>query len=217
MSRRAAPKVNLGVLRRGGIAVRCRRSDSGFTLMEVLVVLTITGMVAAVLLQALSQVYGMQQRFGDQIERSQGGALQIEWYRQVVQQLQPDFPDGAGRLRGNGSRFSSLGLNPFTQEPGAPKAMELSLRSVSGGTELRLRADGNELVLASWPEVTEAAIVYIDATGQRHDQWPPAMGSWPALPASVQLRLRQGQSEQWIVASPRATYQPYRQVKLPGL
>ena len=152
--------------------MRTKRPALGYTLMEVLVVLTITALVAGVLLQSLSQVYRMQERFGVQIERSQVGVVETDWYRQIVQQLQPDYPDGTGRLRGDARAFEALGLDPFAREQGLPRLMKLSLRTDAGRTELRLRAGDNEVVLAQWPDLTHSEFVYLDAKADRHDQWP---------------------------------------------
>jgi prepilin-type N-terminal cleavage/methylation domain-containing protein len=196
--------------------MRHARPQSGYTLMEVLVVLTITGLVSGVLLQALSQVYRMQERFGVQIERSQVGVVEIDWYRQVVQQLQADYVGGPGRLRGDAREFEALGLNPFAREQDLPRGMKLSLRTEAGRTELWLRSGDKDVALAQWPELTHSEFVYLDANAERHAQWPPPLGNWPALPSAIWLRLQQGDQQTWIVASPRSTFQPVKPIGVLG-
>lgn len=185
----------------------------GYTLLEVLVVLVITGLVSTVLMQALSQVYGLQQRFGVQLLRSETGAMQADWYRQVVQSLQPELPDSPDRLRGQERELRGLATDPFAVDQGSPRPVELALRfdDRSGLTRLQMRMDGREVALAAWPDITHSAFIYVDAKGGAHAQWPPPLGAWPALPASVQLRLKSARHETLVVAVPRTTLKPRAQ------
>ena len=77
-----------------------RARISGFTLVEILVVLVIVGLISSILLQALDQVYKLQGRFGVQLAQSQQGTMYTDWFRQVVQGLQTDYPDAKGIFKG---------------------------------------------------------------------------------------------------------------------
>ena len=59
----------------------------GFTLIEILVVLVITGFIVAILLQALQQVFRLQTHFGSEIFHTQRGAMYTEWFRQSINGL----------------------------------------------------------------------------------------------------------------------------------
>ncbi|HUX23131.1 MAG TPA: type II secretion system protein, partial [Burkholderiales bacterium] len=50
-----------------------RSNQSGFTLIEVLVVLIIVGIISGVLFQALEQAYRLQDRYGTELFRVQQG------------------------------------------------------------------------------------------------------------------------------------------------
>ncbi len=189
----------------------------GYTLIEVLVVLTITAMVSGLLMQALAQVYGLQERIGVQLQRSQGDAMQADWYRQLVQQLQPDFPGSPGRMRGDARGFEALGLDPFSREQGVPVRLRLTLESRDSVTRLRMRAGERDVVLSEWEGLSDATLVYLDAKGERQERWPPAMGVWPALPAAVLLRLKQAEQEHWLSAVPRSSYQPFKRGNFIGI
>ena len=93
---------------RGGAALR------GFTLMEMLVVLVITSLAAGLLMQASTQVLGLQARLNAQLDGLRGPALGADWLRQVVQGLQPDYDDGANRFRGSARGFAGLTTNALS-------------------------------------------------------------------------------------------------------
>lgn len=194
------------------------RRARGFTLMETLVVLVIVSLVSAVLLQALAQVYRLQERFGVQLVRSEVGTLQADWIRQLVQGLQPDLPGGPDRFRGDERGFTALATDPFSRQPGVPRPVALSIDTApgTGAARVRLRMADREISLADWPAPARVSMVYADAKGEPHDRWPPPMGSWPALPQSVQLVVKQGVDEQRVVAVPRTTVQPLPQIDIFG-
>ena len=182
----------------------------GFTLMELLVVLVITSFVTMMLLQALSQAYGLQRRFAIQLVRGETGAMQLDWFRQVVQGVQPDLADAPGRFRGNAGGFSALATDPLGAAEGASRLVQLAVvpDAGAGTVQLAMRLGQRELVLASWPGLREATFVYLDAEGRAHDQWPPPFGTWPALPGVVALRLQGDGRDEQIVAVPRISPKP---------
>ena len=55
-----------------------RNRSSGFTLLEILVVMILTSMITAILLQGLQQVYRLQVHFGAEMFSSQQGAMRID-------------------------------------------------------------------------------------------------------------------------------------------
>ena len=203
----------------------------GFTLMEMLVVITIAGLVTTTLFQALSQVYGLQDRLGSQLQRSQGGAMQLDWFRLIVQQLQPDLVDTPGRMRGESRQFSALGLDPLSPLAGQPQLMTLRLDVGARRTRLMWTgAAGVEVPLGEWNELSDAEFVYLDDQGERHQRWPEAVDTslafgavaaaaphvQPALPAIVLLHLRHDDGEdEWISAVPRSRFEP--KPRLPGM
>ena len=98
------------------------RIERGFTLVEVLVVLVITALIASLLLQALSQVYRLQARFGAQIDQSRGGEMRADWFRQLLQGLQPDYADGRGRFSGVSNRVEGLSATALSGRAAGTRA-----------------------------------------------------------------------------------------------
>ena len=176
-------------------------SRSGFTLVEVLVVMAITALVSTVLLQALSQVYLLQTRFGEQLTQSQSGAMRVDWWRQVVQGLEPDFGDGKRLFSGRSDRMEGLSTQGLGTEPEGPKAFALEM----GNGELRYLAGEQVTSLLRWTAGDRAEFAYLDGTGQAHSQWPPASArsDAPQLPAAVLLRHSSSVGEVVLLATPR--------------
>ena len=176
-------------------------SRRGFTLVEVLVVMAITALVTTVLLQALSQVYLLQTRFGEQLSQSQAGAMRVDWWRQVVQGLEPDFVDGKRKFSGQSDRMEGLSTQGLGTELGGPKAFALEL----GNGELRYLAGEQATSLLRWPAGDRAEFAYLDSEGQAHPQWPPVSTRAEALqlPAAVLLRLSSPAGSEVLLATPR--------------
>lgn len=179
----------------------------GFTLVEVLVVLIITALVSTVLFQALAQIYKMQGRFGEQLEQSQGGAMRVDWYRQVLQGLVTDFPDGKQRFSGRRQHLEGLTATALTVSGGAPQWIKMDLIShATGGGELHYHSGEKEVQLLNWDGSGLAAFSYLDDNGLVHDQWPPEeTGAWPQLPAAVLLNVPTLRGQEVWVAAPRAS------------
>lgn len=174
------------------------RAARGFTLLEVLVVLVITALLSTLLLQALSQVYRLQARFGSQIDQSQGAAMRADWFRQLLQGLKPDYADGPRPFAGGSSRIEGLSSTGLSATGGAPLEFTLEILSgAAGGGRLRYRAGAAQLELISWKGDGRAEFAYIDGAGAEYAQWPPAGLApsavrtpvpLPQLPAAVLLK-----------------------------
>ena len=99
----------------------------GFTLIEMLVVLIITALVSGVLFQALERSYALQRRFGTELFKVQQGQMAVDWYRQTVQGLYPEQPNGSDLFHGDGATFSGLSTNALSDDFGTPAAIQWSL------------------------------------------------------------------------------------------
>ena len=185
---------------RGGAALR------GFTLMEMLVVLVITSLAAGLLMQASTQVLGLQARLNAQLDGLRGPALGADWLRQVVQGLQPDYDDGANRFRGSARGFAGLTTNALSGSYGGlePFAVVLEHDEASNTTALRYAPGARPGVVAErmsdalpdgaaapvlmrWPG-TAPRLRYWDERGEPHDEWPPAQqGRGRSLPSRITL------------------------------
>ena len=165
-----------------------RSSQGGFTLIEVLVVLIIVGMTSGVLFQALEQAYRLQERFGMELFKAQQGQMAADWYRQTVQGLHPDYPDGQNVFHGEGREFSGLTGNPLSDEYGAPTPVTWKIRSnpQNGITELVYLEEKRETQVLTW-RGNQARFIYLDEQQTPHDSWPPPLGLSTQLPKQIQL------------------------------
>jgi len=190
----------------------------GFTLIEMLVVLIIVGMTTTLLFQMLSQTFRMQRYAGIEITDVEAGTMQSDWLRQVINGLQPDYPDGGSVFAGTARSLSGLSNNPLTVDYGAPAAIALELAYDRDHDLTRLfyghAKDGT--VLMYWPHDV-GRFVYVDANGDTHDTWPPPLGQWPQLPQAIRLEFEQDEGPnsgpQVVVATPDGPSEPAPRVR----
>lgn len=192
------------------MSASARTCNCGFTILEMLVVLMIVGFITSILFQALSQVYKLQSRFGLQLAESQQGAMYTDWYRQVVQGLQADYPNGKEKFQGSEAEFIGVTTSPLSTNYGAPTKVSLRLqRNIREEmTELLYTANEQKMILSLWPEKKASRFIYVDATGEQHDTWPPPFGIWPQLPNMILLQRQMDVEPQFIAAVPRGSLEP---------
>jgi len=179
-----------------------RANQAGFTLIEVLVVLIIVGITSGVLFQALEQAYRLQDRFGLELFKVQQCQMAADWYRQTIQGLHPDYPDGRNLFHGEDREFSGLSSNPL-DEYGAPTPITWKIRNnrQNGTTELVYIEEKRETPVLTW-RGNQARFIYLDEQQTPHDSWPPPLGLSPQLPKQIQLVAKDGGEPINIVASP---------------
>lgn len=185
----------------------------GFTILEMLVVLMIVGFITSILFQALGQIYKLQARFGLQLAESQQGAMYTDWFRQVVQGLQTDFPNSKDKFQGKETEFTGVTTSPLSTEYGAPTKITLSLQynNLDEVTDLLYMANARKAKLFSWKGKNGGRFVFVDAAGEKHDSWPPPFGIWPQLPNMILLQSQKDAEPQLIAAVPRSS----REAKVP--
>lgn len=188
--------------------------QSGFTLIEVLVVLIIVGTVSGLLFQMLGQAYRLQERFGTELFSVQQGQMSTDWYRQTVQGLRPDYPEGRNLFNGSENEFSGLSNNSLGNNYGAPTPITWKIRKnqASGNTELVYLEGKQETSILTWHS-NDAHFIYMDEKQEPHDSWPPALGLWSQLPKQIQLVTRDAGDPITIVATPMCTAVPMPRIK----
>ncbi len=169
-----------------------QRSDAGFTLLEVLVVLVITSLIMTLLMQGLSYVLQLRGHVGGQLEYQYRTALQEGWYRDLVAGLYPDHRGHPDLFRGEADRLSGLSAGTLSDFGGMPVRFELRLQGGEDGPELHYSdTHSGDWVLAAWDGATEAAFSYLDGQGGWHSHWPPKEGDQSQLPVMVRLAVAQ--------------------------
>lgn len=174
----------------------------GFTLIEVLVVLIIVAMISGVLFQVLERAYRLQERFGVELFNVQHGQMAADWYRQSVQGLLPDYPDGRNIFQGKDREFSGLSSNPPSDGYGMPTPITWKIRNnrQNGTMELAYLEGKQETIILAWHS-NEARFFYFDEKQTSHDSWPPPLGRSTQLPKQIQLVTKDAGDPVNIIAS----------------
>lgn len=181
----------------------------GFTLLEMLVVLILTGMITAILMQGLHQVFWLQTHFDRELYDTQQGEMYTDWFRQSVNGLMPDYNDGKHKFKGTERELSGMTLSPLNTATEAlvPFVWRLRFEPKAGQTQLVYGSEENAPVVLSW-RGNSGRFAYFDANSKSHDLWPPALGKWPQLPNAIYLEYLNADESRVIVAVPKGLENP---------
>ena len=172
---------------------------AGFTLIEVLVVLILVSLISGVLFQALERAYRLQDRFGTELFNLQQGQMTTDWYRQTVQGMFPDYPDGNNIFKGSPQAFSGLSTNPLSSDYGTPTPVSWKLLPETDQVTALIYTSGKEPTPIMHWQGKAARFVYVDDKNTEHESWPPPLGKFPQLPRQIQLHTNEA-SEATVLA-----------------
>lgn len=183
--------------------------NKGFTLLEMLVVLILTGMITGILAQGLHQTFLLQTHFGRELFNTQQGEMYTTWFRQSVNGLMPDYEDGKHKFKGSAQEFSGMTLAPLNAatETLSSFVWRLEFDPQSGQTQLKYGAGGEAPVVLNWPG-NSGRFVYFDGNDEPHETWPPFLGKWPQLPKVIYLESQNSTEPRIFVASPKGLESP---------
>jgi prepilin-type N-terminal cleavage/methylation domain-containing protein len=187
---------------------------SGFTLIEMLVVLIIVSMVGAILFSSYQRVLDIRIRLLAFLDGTDAPTLIAGWFRSSIEGLLPDQEDGADVFAGTPRRLVGLSTAPIDGTPGVPTriAWELVFDAASARTALTYReATAPPLTVASWPG-DRGGLRYCGPRLACSDSWPPPTETDNAttsqLPAMIILEAVRGIDDWPVAAAPQSARDP---------
>lgn len=190
-----------------------RDARRGFTLVEMLVVLVLTGLVVGLLFEGLSRVADLRVRLVRHLDGALDSAVVGAWFRGSLAALTPDYLGQPGVFAGSAGEMSGLTLQPLDQPAGtlSPFGWRLAADAARGVTRLSYRGlDGSWREVAAWPGAG-GRFLYAGPDGDWRSDWPPPLAGGarpgqatviqqPQLPRFVRLEGG-GHAEAWFAAA----------------
>lgn len=165
----------------------------GLTLIEMLVTLAIVSMLAAILSQAMSQVYRVERLLESGQLDAQARLLRIEQLRIAIEAALPTEASSPDALAGDARHVRFLSSEPPTLEPTGPTMVTLDLYFDEDAqrTELRCRVEpagqsAVRWVVQSWPG-RSGVLRYLNRNGLPVDGWPIVSADAGTLPRAINV------------------------------
>ncbi|MBT7450472.1 MAG: type II secretion system protein [Rhodospirillaceae bacterium] len=169
---------------------RERDEQRGFTLLEVIVVLMISSLIAAILFQGLSLILDTRFRVMSALTRVETIGLQTSIITSPLRGMLPDHAGEPGVFSGDSKRLKGLTLNPLQGTNGAPTAfaMDLNYDISDNATLLTYSETGYAPVeIARWTGST-GAFTYRGRVDGWVKRWPPPLEDKPLqVPRTIRL------------------------------
>lgn len=182
------------------------KRDSGFTLLEMLVVLVLVSLISMLLMQGLTFVFQLRTQFVNQINDLQQGALQEYWFRSSVRSLFPASKNSAYIFTGEKDHFAGLTMASLHEETGMPAPFQWTLQPQQDKTILYYYPDLIKQPTSKWQIMEwfghEGQFQYMDANGAWFEAWPPTkFGLTTQLPEAILFTAKRRQQKvQWLVS-----------------
>ncbi|MCD9047784.1 type II secretion system protein [Luteimonas sp. MHLX1A] len=176
-----------------------RSSESGMTLLEMLVVLVIASMALALGFQSLGQWRRANAAIETLTLQGRQMMLSRSWLESSVRGLHPveDTP-----FAGQGEQWTGVTLQPVLATQGGATAVSWRIERGAGGVVVLSLEEGSQALELPLGEVADARFEYLDPEGGLHPQWPPALGLNDHLPAAVGLVLEGAPGDQRVWLAP---------------
>ena len=177
-----------------------KTSSRGFTLIEVMVVLTLTGMIAALLLQMMTIMLRGYDQAGRIQSRLAIESMRYTWFRDSVGGLAASLDEEFG-FQGSSAEFSGYTLTALQNSTGKLTGFRWSIRPSSRGQSLYYEEDNKApLLMGSWSG-TQLTFSYRGQSSGWLSEWPAADLPAGVLPYRVKLTLNDGQTNREVFAA----------------
>jgi prepilin-type N-terminal cleavage/methylation domain-containing protein len=162
---------------------------NGFTLLEVIVVLMISGLIAAVLMQGLSLMLESRLRVAGAIDGIDRKGIQTSILTSPLRGVLPDYYDGPDVFAGYQKQMRGLTLSPLQGTSGAPTGfgMNLDYDSLKNTTTITYYERGYDpLELAQWLG-NLGEFSYRGRNGDWEESWPPRRDDAKQAPRTIRV------------------------------
>ena len=174
---------------------------TGFTLLEMLVVLVLVSFISVLLLEGFSYVLHLRSSFLAQFEDLQRGALQEYWFRSTTAAIITERYNGDHVFKGEKHQFSGLTIAALDQNIGVPTSFGWKMEYADGIMVLHYQNSKNETWNISHWFSGEGKFSYMAKDGKWHTEWPPKIGlDIPQIPRIIQFQgQRRNKPLTWII------------------
>jgi len=182
--------------------------SSGFTLLEILVVLVLLSMVMSMLMQGLSLIYELRGRILNQIDQQRVTFLREHLLTDLISGITPDAPQADAVFAGDENGFYGLSLHSMQGDVGVPGVVRLWFESIKQQNCLLYQQDAYpEVEMGCWQN-SDIRFSFIDEHGVSYSDWPIANSNLPQLPSAVTLQVGDGEMASGWFMPIRARTQP---------
>lgn len=166
-----------------------KHSQAGITLLEVLVVIMLTGMISTLLMQAIGFSLASFQRTRDFQQRYQREMLAFGWLRSSVENMMAAH-DAEFAFEGDSSVIQGFSLAPVFSVSGSLVKVKWTIRGEGESQSLWYQEnDGLTMLVADWA-TGKVRFKYRGVDGQWQDQWPDEQVRPGILPLQVMLEVK---------------------------
>lgn len=150
-------------------------NSRGFTLLEALVVLVITGLVSVVLVQGFGLLLGARTTVQEKLVAVDQTVIEQSLFMEPLRGIVPDYSERKNLFIGEEKRLRGLTSRSLQARAGAPVPFTLTISHDPQRhlTTLTYQEDNAPpLALGTW-EGDTGSFAYRDITGPWHAAWPP--------------------------------------------
>lgn len=166
------------------------RRATGFTLLEMLIVLLLVVFVSMLLMQGMSQVITLRLRLLAQVERQRTETLEASWFKEIASYISaPISGDKSGYFEGDDDEFSGMCLASLINGVGSVTHIRVWLEEEDNVLKLLYsEKKKEEWELASWFK-GKGKFRYLDSRGSWRRSWPPASETTESVPYGIMLEV----------------------------
>ena len=179
-----------------------RRSQSGLSFLELLVVIVIVSLVSTVLVQGLGFGLSLYQKVESRRVNNHNRVLVNHWFVTSSSALLASTGEVVS-LQGVGDRFAANSFNALANGAGLVTPISWQLIEDKNGSVLEYQQAGEVFILGPLEKVHR--FEYQDHGGDWHSRWPLQGGAASMLPAAVRVVDAAGRLYVQSVLQTRAT------------